>query len=177
MLRLRVSEINVFLKYNDRGGAETQRKSQTTSMKSFPLIVTLILTSALAMAQAKSSAGMPKLISTWGRTASGNLKPDQVIRLTDSSMNVRDDKGAALAVTGFRINYTFMSTYKDQESGELKTSKELRVYDFNDTTALSALWKASISENVKAGDEILFNKITARHRPARNTSRRTSGSK
>ena len=133
-------------------------------MKSYPLIVILVLTSALAMAQAKTSTGMPKLVSTWGRTASGNLKTDQLVRLTDSSLNVRDDKGNALAVAGFRINYSFLSTYKDQESGELKTTKELRAYDFNDTTALSTLWKESIRENAKAGDEILFNKITARQK-------------
>jgi hypothetical protein len=133
-------------------------------MKKILFFVVLSMTCGYTMAQARQSAAMPKLTSSWGRTGSGNLSMEQVIRLTDSSLNVRDEKGNAWAVAGFRINYSFLSTYRDQESGEVKTTKELRTYDFNDTTALNTLWKESIRDNVKAGDEILFNKITARQK-------------
>jgi len=133
-------------------------------MKKILIIATLVGSTTLALAQAKSSSAMPKLASTWGRNASGTLTPGQVAGLTDSSLRVHDDKGTNYPVAGFRINYTFVSTYKDQESGELKTTKEFRAFDFNDTTALTSVWKESIRENVKAGDEIVFNKILARQK-------------
>jgi hypothetical protein len=128
------------------------------------MFLTLCAVTAAFGQKGKAATGLPKLVSSWGRTPSGNITPKQVISLADSSLRVNDNKGNEYPVSGFRINYTFLSTYKDSESGELKTSKEFRAFDFNDTTHLNQVWKESISDNVKSGDEILFNKITARQK-------------
>ena len=75
----------------------------------------IVLTSA---AQTQKT-NTPKYSSSWGKVTSGNVALDQLNRIVDSSLTVKDDKGNILPVTGFRINYTFVSTYKDQESGVL----------------------------------------------------------
>ena len=111
----------------------------------------------------------PKYFSSWGKVSSGNVALDQLNRIVDSSLTVKDDKGNILPVTGFRINYTFVSTYKDQESGELKTAKEFRAYDVTDGGVLTQMWKESIQENAKPGDEIVLNKIMARLKNGKKT--------
>ncbi len=112
---------------------------------------------------------MPKLSTSWGKVMNGGLALDRLIQIVDSSLTVKDDMGASLPVTGFRINYTFISTYKDQESGELKTTKEFRAMDVTDGSILPDLWKESIRDNAKPGDDIVINKILVRQKNGKKT--------
>lgn len=97
--------------------------------------------------------------STWGPVQAGNAPLAQITAIAPAAIIVKDNSGKLYPVLSFRINYSFKSTYRDDETQELKVVKDLRVSDFYDTAQLSAVWVESIRDNIKAGDEILFNKI------------------
>jgi len=136
-------------------------------MKKILTLATLLFAFTASAQTPKATA--PKYFSSWGKVSSGDVQLAQLNHIVDSSLTVKDDKGNLLPVTGFRINYTFVSTYKDQESGELKTSKEFRAYDVTDGGLLTPMWKESIRDNAKAGDEIILNKVAARLKNGKKT--------
>lgn len=97
--------------------------------------------------------------SSWGPIHTGNAPLAQILAIAPAAILVKDNSGNLYPVLSFRINYIFKSTYRDDETQELKLVKDLRVSDFYDTAQLPAVWIESIRDNIKAGDEILFNKI------------------
>ena len=82
--------------------------------------------------------------------------------IVDSSITVRDEKGNRYPITHFRINYSFQSSYKDDQTEQVKTVSDFRAFDFYDTALLSENWRESIKDNVKKDDEMLFDNITVR---------------
>jgi hypothetical protein len=133
-------------------------------MKIFLILLafTVIVFSGLGQAAKKSAqpqSGVPKLVVSLGGNSGGNLNTDLFVKLVDSALSVKDEKGNKYTITRFRINYSFQSTYRDSETDEVKTMKDLRVYDFYDTPMLSEVWRASIRDNAKKGDEVIINNV------------------
>ncbi|MFN5421714.1 MAG: hypothetical protein ACK5AO_00480 [bacterium] len=102
--------------------------------------------------------------SSWGPVQSGNAPIAQISAIAPAAILVKDNSGNLYPVISFRINYIFKSTYRDDETQELKVLKDLRVSDFYDTAQLPATWVESIRDNIKTGDEILYNKIMFRNK-------------
>jgi hypothetical protein len=51
-----------------------------------------------------------------------------------------------------------MSSYEDEETGEKKITNDFRSQEYTDENHMSELWRQSVKDNVKTGDElILFN--------------------
>lgn len=105
---------------------------------------------------------LPKLTVRWGNQSAGSLNVAQVQQLVDSPLVAIDEKGTRYPVIGFRINYTFRGSYKDEETGQTRVVKDFRAYDFDKTDRLSDLWKESVRDNAKKEDDILFNNIRVR---------------
>ncbi len=97
--------------------------------------------------------------SSWGPITSGNAPIVQINSIAPAAILVKDNSGVLYPVVSFRINYMFKSTYRDDETQEVKLVKDLRVSDFYNRAQLTPEWVESIRDNIKAGDEILFNKI------------------
>ena len=124
-----------------------------------------ILSIAAGQATSKSSpqqTGIPKFTVSWGGFPDGNINNDQFKKVVDSAIMVKDEKGNKYMVTRFRINYKFINTYKDSETEQVKSVPDLRVSDFYDTAYLSEVWKESIRDNAKKGDEVIINNIIVR---------------
>lgn len=102
--------------------------------------------------------------SYWGPIASGNAPAAQVAGTAPAALHVKDNNGQVYQVSSFRINYRFKSTYRDDESGSVKTMNDLRVSDFSGTAQLPEYWAASIKDNIRNGDQIIFNKILFRNK-------------
>lgn len=133
------------------------------------LVLVLAFSSSLAgYGQQKTAkpatTAMPKLSARWGNMAAGNLTVAQVQQLVDSPLVALDEKGNRYPVIGFRINYTFKGSYKDEETGQTRVVKDFRAYDFDKTDRLTDLWKESVRDNAKKEDDILFNNIRVRLR-------------
>ena len=102
--------------------------------------------------------------SHWGPVTSGTISAAQIIAISPAPINVKDNKNQLYAVSSFRMNYSFKGAFKDEETGDTKTMKDLRVNDFNNKNTLPQPWIESIKDNTKAGDVILINKILFRNK-------------
>lgn len=133
-------------------------------MKNGFLILMVLLFHQPLAAQAKKVLidSIPQFVVTLGGLNEGSIPPDQLKKHIDSAIIVKDKKGNQYPVVRFRINYSFISTYKDSETELIKKIKDFRAADFYDTAFLSQNWTESIKDNVKPGDELLFNWILVR---------------
>lgn len=136
-------------------------------MKNALLLTLLLITGTFTMAQQKPAAkpattALPKLTVSLGGAKTGNITVTRLKEIADSPLVVKDEKGVAYAIRSFRINYTFKSSYKDEETQQVKTVKDFRAYDFNNTDRLSEDWRNSIKDNVKRDDEMLINNVVVR---------------
>ncbi len=102
--------------------------------------------------------------SSWGPVLSGNALAAQVASIAPAAILVKDNNGKLYEVSSFRINYKFKSSYRDEEAGSTKFMNDLRVSEFSGTAQLPDYWVSSIKDNIKAGDEIIFNKILFRNK-------------
>jgi hypothetical protein len=105
--------------------------------------------------------------SHWGPITSGNISAEQIKAILAAAIFVKDNNYQSYIVSGFRINYSFKGSYKDEETGNTKSMKDLRVNDFNNKNTLPQPWIESIKDNIKPGDIILFNKILFRNKEGR----------
>ena len=106
---------------------------------------------------------------TWGGYPQGKINAEQFKKILDSSLAVKDSRGNGYPITRFRINYIFISTYKDSESQMVKSTQDLRVFDFYDTATLPELWRSSIRDNTKKGDTLLINNIIVKLKNGKKT--------
>ena len=124
----------------------------------------LVLFTSIGFAQQKSKpaapvATPPKLAASLGKHPGGNVSAELLSMIVDSPIVVKDAKGVVYAVKSFTINYTFQSSFLDEETQQTKVFKDFRSYDFRDTNKLSEIWRESIKDNVKKNDEMLINNI------------------
>jgi len=136
-------------------------------MKNTIFLFIYLFTGVFCVAQQKPAAKnanstLPKLTVMLGGSKSGNITAPQLQKIVDSPLIVKDEKGIAYVIKSFRINYTFMSSYKDEETDKVKEVKDFRAYDFSNTDRLSEDWRNSIKDNVKKEDEMLINNIVVR---------------
>lgn len=135
--------------------------------KFFFTLVLFIAVSANGQTQkpkpaASSQTGLPKVTVSIGGYKGGDITSNLLSTIVDSSVVVRDSKGTTYQLVRFRVLYKFKSTYDDPETGQKKKSDDMRVNDFSNTAVMSELWRQSIKDNVKAGDEIIFDNIIIR---------------
>lgn len=138
-------------------------------MKNVLVLILLTIYGSYAIAQQKpatkpATTALPKLTVSLGGSKSGNITIARIKEIADSPLVVKDEKGITYAIKSFRINYTFKSSYKDEETQQVRTVKDFRAYDFSNTDRLSEDWRNSIKDNVKRDDEMLINNVVVRQK-------------
>jgi hypothetical protein len=136
-------------------------------MKNTIFLFIFFFTGVFCQAQQKpatktANTTLPKLTIMLGGSKSGNISIVQMQKIVDSPLIVKDEKGVIYLLKSFRINYTFMSTYRDEETDKVREVKDFRAYDFYNTNQLSEDWRNSIRDNVKKEDEMLINNIVVK---------------
>jgi hypothetical protein len=129
-------------------------------MKSVLLFI-LVLACTVARAQQKPKAtpSPVKYTVSLGGYPNADVSAEIFKKIIDSALTVKDSKGNVYPVTRFRINYTFAAIFTDSETQQKKDFKDFRVSDFYDTNTLSEVWRGSIKDNAKKGDQVLINNI------------------
>ena len=130
-----------------------------------PLSILILLTAAsiAGTAQTGNPAAQKKVYqTTLGGIPGGSVHVERLKTVLDSALTVRDERRKAYPVTGFRVSYFFDTKYEDEETGQILRKRALRVRDYYDVDRLDPDWVSSIRDNVRKGDEILFNTITFR---------------
>ncbi len=134
------------------------------------LLLTVSLTTAYSQVKKKPVEKVEEkpvpvvYTSYWGPITSGNISGEQIKAILAAAIFVKDNKYQSYIVSGFRLNYSFKGSYKDESTGDTKSMKDLRVNDFNNKNTLPQPWIESIRDNIKPGDVILFNKILFRNK-------------
>jgi hypothetical protein len=128
----------------------------------FSCVFSLCLLTTFGQAKTAPAAAPTIYTVSLGGYKDGNITADQFRKLVDSPLVVKDQKGNRYVITRFRINYTFAATYTDSETQQLKSYKDFRAADFYDTALLPEVWRASIRDNAKKGDEVIINNIIIR---------------
>lgn len=132
--------------------------------KLFTLLFFALVVSAQAQTQKSKPSTpaentLPKVAVSIAGYKGGNITGDMLSGIIDSSLTVKDAKGITYEVVRFRVLYKFKSTYDDPETGQKKTFNDMRTNDFVNTTRISDLWRQSIKDNVKTGDEMIFDNV------------------
>lgn len=110
----------------------------------------------------ESSVPYPKITASLGEYKGGNISAEILIRIIDSSLTVLDEKGNQFTIVRFRSIYKFKSSYEDPQTGERKVTDDMRVNDFSNTNMMTELWRQSIKDNVKQGDQMILDNIIVR---------------
>ena len=120
----------------------------------------LVISSVFSQTKKPSTPVTPAVYTvTLGGYKDANIPADQFKRVVDSALTVRDEKGNSYPISRFRINYTFATSFTDSETQQLKNFKDFRAADFYDTNKLTEVWRSSIKDNSKKGDEVIINNI------------------
>lgn len=102
---------------------------------------------------------IPQFAITIGGLKGGEITSDNLSRIVDSSLVVKDEKGNTYTIVRFRSVYKFKSSYEDSQSGERKITDDMRVNDFKNTNLMSALWRQSIKDNIQIGDQMILDNV------------------
>ncbi len=105
------------------------------------------------------ASSLPKITVSIGNTTGGNISAESLSKIVDSALTAKDANGNNYAIIRFRVLYKFKSTYQDQNTGEKKTTDDMRTNNFSNTSVMPELWRQSIKDNVKAGDEMIIDEI------------------
>ena len=102
---------------------------------------------------------IPKITVSVGNVNGGDITAETLSKVVDSAVTARDANGNTYPIVRFRVLYKFKSTYQDQDTGEKKTTDDMRTTDFTNTAIMSELWRQSIKDNIKPGDEMIIDNI------------------
>ena len=120
----------------------------------------LLVTAAFTQTKKPAATVTPTVYTvSFGGYKNANITADQFKRVLDSALIVRDDKGNSYPIARFRINYTFATSFTDSETQQAKNFKDFRAADFYDTNKITEVWRSSLKDNSKKGDEVIFNNI------------------
>lgn len=86
---------------------------------------------------------------------------DETTVLINQSLSVTDDKKAAYIITSYQCLYKRKAVTEDEESGKVSPTTSIVVQQFR-TTPLSEIWRKTISEQLKPGEEITFFDIVVK---------------
>jgi len=128
-------------------------------MRKFILALLLFAFATSANAQSKPA---PKLQTYLAGLKGGDITVADFNHIIDSPVVVKDEKGIAYPVARFTAGYKFTSSYEDEDSGEKKTTSDFRSQEYTDDNKMSELWRQSVKDNVKAGDEMLLFNVLVR---------------
>lgn len=107
----------------------------------------------------KQSPDLPSISVTLGGFKGGKITPDILSRIIDSALVARDEKGNTYSPVRFRCIYKFRNQFQDRESGEKKTTDDMRVNEFNHTPLMAEEWRKSIKDNLTKGDQMILDNI------------------
>lgn len=125
----------------------------------FPAVLSANAQTQKPKASAPAETSLPKIAVSLAGFKGGNITTDILSNIIDSAVTARDSKGTTYEVVRFRVLYKFKSTYDDPETGQKKTFDDMRTNDFTNTAVISELWRQSIKDNIKKGDEMIVDNV------------------
>jgi hypothetical protein len=102
----------------------------------------------------------PALQSFWASHPTGStLSPDMARNMLDSPLSVIGKGGSAYTITRFQFSYKERTQYKDDSTGEIKTTYHLYTRNYFNTASIDSLWKSNIGSSLQSGETIFVDHI------------------
>ncbi|MCW3464303.1 hypothetical protein [Chitinophaga nivalis] len=115
-----------------------------------------------AAAPAASNKRPLKLRSSWSIFLSDTLPKNEVIKLLDSAVIVRDEKNITYPVLSFAFTFEHHEPYLNDTTGQLAIYKDF-TGDVFKTSSLSPLWSNRLKETIQSGDVLYFDNILIKY--------------
>jgi hypothetical protein len=111
---------------------------------------------------------LPKLKTSLGSRSDSiiTVSVDEAIQLVNQPLSVTDAKKAVYTISSYQCMYKRKGVTEDEVSGKVTPITSPVANSFK-TTPLSAIWIKTISEQLKAGEEIFFFDIVVKNTEGR----------
>jgi hypothetical protein len=103
-----------------------------------------------------------KLRSSWSIFLSDTLPKNEIVKLLDSSLIVRDEKNVKYPVISFAFTYERHEPYLNDTTGQVAVYKDFTGENFKQAS-LSPLWSSRLKEMLQTGDVLYFDEIIIRY--------------
>ncbi|RAJ88171.1 hypothetical protein CLV59_101938 [Chitinophaga dinghuensis] len=118
-----------------------------------------------ATAAANNNAKHPtKLVTTWGIFLSDSLPKNEVVKLLDSALIVRDEKGVKYPVISFAFTFEQHEVYLNDTTGQPGVYKDFIGENFK-AAKMSPTWSKGMKEKLEKGDVLYFDEILIQYTP------------
>ncbi|RFS20585.1 hypothetical protein DVR12_18660 [Chitinophaga silvatica] len=103
-----------------------------------------------------------KLRSSWSIFLSDTLPKNEVVKLLDSALIVRDEKNIKYPVVSFAFTYEKHEPYLNDTTGHVGIYKDYTGDNFK-SASLSPLWSSSLKNSLESGDVLYFDDIIIKY--------------
>lgn len=98
----------------------------------------------------------PKLTTTLGiRTDSASVLVDEVLQLINLPLKISDDKKNPYSISSYQLLYKRRGVTENEETGKVTPTTSSVAQLFRETP-ITGIWKKTLYEQVKPGDELYF---------------------
>lgn len=106
---------------------------------------------------------LPKLKTALGTHSdtAATVSVTEALQLINLPLTITDDKKNVLAITSYQCLYKRKAVTEDEQSGKVSATSSV-VAELFKTTPLPEIWKRSITEQLKPGEELLFFDVVAK---------------
>ncbi len=129
------------------------------------LAVVFFATTATVMAQKPKPAPAakqtqkfkpPKLTSTWGiHSDSASVVVEEALQLINLPLKITDDKKSPYSISSYQMLYKRKGVTEDEQTGKVSPTTNSVAQLFRETP-ITGIWKKTLAEQVKPGDELCF---------------------
>jgi len=105
----------------------------------------------------------PKLNTKLGNSSDTliTVSVDEALHLIELPLSITDDKKAAYTVNTYQCLYKRKGVTEDEESGKVSPTSTVIAQVFR-STPLSEIWRKTLNEQLKSGEEIFFFEVIAK---------------
>ena len=98
----------------------------------------------------------PKLTSVLGNHSdSATVVVDEALQLINLPLRITDDKKTAYSISSYQLLYKKRGVTEDEESGKVSPTTSSVAQLFRETP-ITGVWKKTLNEQIKEGDELYF---------------------
>lgn len=103
-----------------------------------------------------------KLHSSWSIYLSDTLPKNEVLKLLDSALIVRDEKNIKYPVISFAFTYERHEPYLNDTTGQPALYKDFTGDNFK-SASLTPVWSKGLKESLQTGDILYFDEIIIKY--------------
>ncbi len=100
--------------------------------------------------------------TSWGIFLSDTLPRNEVVKLLDSALTVRDGNNKTYPVVSFDFTYDQREALQDEKTKEVKVYTESTGDSFR-SDKLSPLWSKHLKQTIQKGEVLFFNNIVIQY--------------